>query len=112
MLLRIDYSKELRIGKIGVLLEDEYEKAIKEKIDCIKRYMPKILGISLLSQILTSFLFDAIVTGYLMMKYALDEFFSLGDFSASVNAIWKFFVQINAITNYVSRFNEHSIYID
>ena len=107
-----DHAKELRLGDIGKLLQAEYRETIDRKIQCTKKYARATLFFSLLSQLLTNYLFDALVTGYLIIRYAFDATFSLGDFSASINATWRLFVQFNEIFRYMANFNEHSLYVD
>lgn len=107
-----DYAKELRTGNVGEILANKFDAVTDEKIECVKRHAPKILKLSLALQLITGYMFDVSVTGYLIIRYAVDPTFSLGGFSASINVIWKLFVQINQMTNYVAGFKEHSIYAE
>ena len=107
-----DYAKELRRGGIAEHLRDEYNKTTDEKIACIKKFMGRIFGFSLLSTMLTDVLPSAGVTGYLIVRYIVDPTLSLGSFSASINACFKLYWTIDDIGNYLNYFNEHSLYIE
>ncbi len=107
-----DYAKELRQGGIAEHLSNEYNKTTDVKISCIKKYMGKIFGFSLISTMLTNVLPSAGVTGYLIIRYIVDPTLSLGSFSASINASFKLYWTIDDIGNYLNKFNEHSLYIE
>lgn len=107
-----NYAKEMRQGGIAEHLSNEYEKTTEVRLDCIKKYMWKTFWFSLLSAMLTSFMPQAGVTGYLIVRYLLDPTLSLGGFSASIAASFKLFWTIDDIGNYLNKFNEHSLYIE
>lgn len=46
-----EYAKELRMGNMGALLQEDYEQTAEEKIACAKKYAPKLIGISLASEL-------------------------------------------------------------
>ncbi|MBO5968537.1 MAG: ABC transporter ATP-binding protein [Clostridia bacterium] len=107
-----DYAKELRQGEIAEHLCHEYEKTTNAKVSCIKKYMRKLFGFSLISRLLTNVLPSAGVTGYLIVRYMVDPALSLGSFSASINASFKLYWTIGDIGNYINRFHDHSLYIE
>ena len=49
-----DYAKELRQGGIAEHLRNDYKTTTDTKITCIKKYMGKIFGLSLISTMLTN----------------------------------------------------------
>jgi ATP-binding cassette subfamily B protein len=81
-----DYAKELRQGGIAEHLMNDYKQTTHSKIVCIKKYMGKIFGLSLISSMLTNLLPSAGVTSYLIIRYIVDPTLSLGSFSASITA--------------------------
>ena len=107
-----DYSKELRQGGIAEHLRNDYKTTTDAKIACIKKYMGKIFGFSLISAMLTNVLPSAGVTSYLIVRYILDPTLSLGSFSASITASFKLYWTISDIGNYLNMFNEHSLYVE
>lgn len=107
-----DYAKELRQGEIAEHLRKQYSDATNDKIACIKKHTGKIFALSFISNLLTSTLPSAGVTGYLIIRYMLDPSLSLGSFSASINATFKLYWTIDDIGRYINRFNEHSLYIE
>lgn len=107
-----DYAKELRQGGIAEHLRNNYQTTTDEKISCIKKYMGRIFCFSLISTMLTNLLPHAGVTSYLIVRYILDPTLSLGSFSASITATFKLYWTLDDIGNYLSRFNEHSLYIE
>lgn len=82
------------------------------KITCIKKYMGKIFGFSLISTMLMNVLPSAGVTSYLIIRYIIDPALSLGSFSASITASFKLYWTIDDIGNHLNRFHEHSLYIE
>ena len=107
-----DYAKELRQGGIAEHLQNDYRKTTESKIICIKKYMGKIFGFTLLSTMLTSVLPSAGVTGYLIVRYVVDPTLSLGGFSASINACYKLYWRINGIVTHLNEFHKQSLYIE
>ena len=107
-----DYAKELRQGGIAEHLRNDYKTTTDRKITCIKKYMRKIFGFSLISTMLTNVLPSAGVTSYLIVRYIVDPTLSLGSFSASINASFKLYWTIDDIGNYLNKFHEHSLYIE
>ncbi len=107
-----DFAKELRMGDMVKILQDDFDKSMDQKISCAKKYAPGILIISLLSQLMTTYLFNIGIVGYLVVRYMLDSDFTLGGFSVGINATWKLFVQVSRIIDCFSRLNEDSVYAD
>lgn len=107
-----DYAKELRQGDIAEHLCSEYDRTTDGKISCIKKYMGKILRLSLVADVLVNELSSVGVTGYLIVRYIVDPTLSLGSFSASINATFKLYWTISDIANYINIFHEHSLYIE
>lgn len=107
-----DHAKELRQGEISEHLREEYRRTTDEKIACLRRHMGKIFVFGLMSMFLTSFLPYVGVTVYLLVRYIVDPALSLGGFSASINASMKLYWTIDDIGNYLTKFNDHSLYIE
>ena len=107
-----DYAKELRQGGIAEHLRNDYKTTTDTKITCIKKYMGKIFGWSLISTMLTDVLPSAGVTSYLIVRYIVDPTLSLGSFSASINASFKLYWTIDDIGNHFNKFHDHSLYIE
>lgn len=107
-----EYAKELRMGNMGALLQEDYEQTAEEKIACAKKYAPKLIGISLASELITSVLFNVGLLGYLMWRYLTDAAFTLGDFSVGISATWKLFMRVNQLIGFLAQFQEHSIYAE
>ena len=107
-----DYAKEIRQGGIAEHLRNDYKTTTETKIACIKKYMGRIFGVSLLSIMLTDLLPSAGVTSYLIVRYIVDPTLSLGSFSASINASFKLYWTIDDIGNHFNKFHDHSLYIE
>ena len=107
-----EYVKELRMGNMGALLQEDYDQTAEEKIACAKKYAPKLIGISLASELITSVLFNVGLLGYLMWRYLTDAAFTLGDFSVGISATWKLFMRVNQLIGFLAQFQEHSIYAE
>ncbi len=107
-----DHAKEVRQGNIAEHLKKDYSIQTERKIDVDKRYRGKLFVLSILSNFVSYLLFDMVVTCYLIVKYVKDTGFSLGNFSASLNAMWNIYSCSNQVINHLTKFNEHSIYIE
>ena len=107
-----DRAKELRQGKIAEYFRDELIKVNTEKTDCLKKHGKKIVGLSLLSSVLTDTVPTAGVTGYLILRFLLDPTLSLGTFSASIAASFKLYWELDEISRFLTVFNEHSLYVE
>ncbi len=107
-----DYAKELRQGGIAEHLRRDYKATTDAKIMCAKRFMGRILGLSLLSNLLTHVIPSAGVTGYLIVRYIVDPTLSLGAFSASVNASFKLYWKIDGVATQLNEMNKQSLYIE
>ncbi len=107
-----DHAKELRQGQIAERMREQYDEATEEKIACFEKFSGKLFVLSLLSSLFTNALPHAGVTGYLIARYLTDPTLSLGSFSASINATFKLYWTLDDIGNYVTKFNEHSLYVE
>lgn len=105
-----EYAMELRNCETSQLMRLMYQKAKKNEIDCVSRHASKLFLWTFVSQLTTGFLFDAVMTGYMIFRYALDATFTLGNFSAGINSIWKIFNQSNAVMRHIAILNEDNIY--
>lgn len=107
-----DYAKELRQGDIAEHLQSEYRRTSERKIACVKKYIPKIFGFSVLSALMSDSIPQLGTVGYLIVRYVTDPSLTLGSFSASLNASFKLFWTLQDIVEYLNLFNEHSLYIE
>ena len=107
-----NHAKELRQGRISQLLRRDYTEQNEKRIDVEKKYRGKLFWMALISDFLSYLLFDLVVTCYLIIRYVGDSGFSLGNFSASLNAMWSIYNNSNQIITKLTKFNEHSIYIE
>lgn len=107
-----EYAKELRQGEIADTMREHYGEATEEKVQCVKKYAGKMFWLSLAASLLTQTLPQAGITGYLIIRYVLDPSLSLGSFSASISATFKLYWTIDDIGNFLTKFHEHSLYIE
>ena len=107
-----DHAKEVRQGDISELLRRDYKEQTDKKIKVEKRFRGKLFAIGVFSEFVAYLLFDLVITCYLIVRYVKDSGFSLGNFSASLNAMWGIYSSSNQVINFLTKFNEHSIYIE
>lgn len=107
-----DYAKEIRQGDISEHLCDEYMSVLDDKIGVLNKYAKKLIPLALVSDLATNKLLDFGVMAYFIVQYAVNPKVSLGSFSAGLNAVFKLYWQLTDIANYVTRFNEHSLYVE
>lgn len=108
-----EYAKELRMGNMGALLQEDYEQTAEEKIACAKKYAPKLIGISLASELITSVLFNVGLLGYLMWRY-LDgcSLYARRFFGLESVRRGSLFMRVNQLIGFLAQFQEHSIYAE
>ena len=107
-----DHAKEVRQGEVSRLLREDYRQQNEKRIDVEKKYRGRLFAVSLSSEFVAYLLFDLAVTCYLIFRYVTDSGFSLGSFSAGFSAMWNIYSCSNQVINYLTQFNEHSIYIE
>ena len=107
-----NHAKELRQGNIAEFLRRDYTEQNEKRIEVEKKYRGKLFWLSLITDFLSNLLFDLVVTCYLVIRYVSDSGFSLGNFSASFNAMWSIYSNANQIIAKLTKFNEHSIFIE
>ena len=107
-----DHAKELRLGGMAETLIDRYGDATEEKIGIIRKYENRLMWLLLASHLLTSTVPQAGVVGYLVVRYVTDPTLTLGTLSASITATFKLYWTLDDIGNYLTKFNEHSLYIE
>ena len=107
-----DHAKEVRQGRIAELLQRDYREQNDKRIGVIKKFRGVQFWLSLISEFVAYLLFDLIVTCYLIVRYVRDPNFSLGNFSAGLNAMWSIYNSANEIIRVLTKFNEHSIFIE
>ena len=107
-----DYAKEIRQGDISSHLCNEYLSVLDDKIGVTDKYAKKLIPLNLISDLATNKLLDFGVMGYFVVQYAVNPNVSLGSFSAGLNAVFKLYWQLTDIANYVTKFNEHSLYVE
>ena len=107
-----DHQKELRQGGIAEHLREEYRKTTGTRVACIEKYAGKVLALSLVIGFLSDLIPHTAIVAYLVIRFLVDPGLSLGSFSASITATFKLFWTINDIGNYLTKFHEHSLYIE
>lgn len=107
-----DHQKELRQGGIAEHLQEEYQRTTGTRVACIEKYAGKVLALSLIIGFLSDLIPHTGIVAYLVIRFLVDPGLSLGSFSASITATFKLFWTINDIGNYLTKFHEHSLYIE
>ncbi|MBE6718516.1 MAG: ABC transporter ATP-binding protein [Ruminococcaceae bacterium] len=107
-----EYAKEIRQGNISEHLEEEYTAVLESKVSLIKRFAKKIVPLNVVSSLLTNKLLEFGVMGYLVVQYVVNPNVSLGSFSVGVTAVFNLYDRLTSITYFVTRFNEHSLYVE
>ena len=85
---------------------------LRRKNCLCKKICPKLIGISLASELITSVLFNVGLFGLSDGGYLTDIAFTLGDFSVGISATWKLFMRVNQLIGFLAQFQEHSIYAE
>ncbi len=107
-----DRAKELRQGQIADHFRKQLFEVNEERTECIRKHAKKTVGLSLINTILTETVPSAGVTGYLILRFLFDSTLSLGTFSASINASFKLYWELEEISTFLNVFGEHSLYVE
>lgn len=106
-----DYAKELRISNADKLLMDEYEENNQKMIDLQIKYGKKYFLIyGLGSQLISTATFFVIL--FYMAARLGEGAIAVGGFAATINVIWKIRGLFSDLVNRITRFPEHSLYIE
>ena len=106
-----EYAKEFRQGQIGARMREQYAEVTEEKISHIKRYARKLAALNMCSRFLMDTIPQVGVTVYMVVRLFTDPLLSLGAFSAAIAATLRLYWIINDIGNYITKFDEHGLYI-
>jgi len=106
-----DYSKELRVGKADDLLMSEYDENNQKMIDTDVKYGKKYflwygVGWELLGDITHFAILIYMVFG---LKNGTSQ---IGAFAAAVGVIWRIRWTLSSLSDVISRFVEHSLFIE
>ena len=107
-----DYAKEIRLSRVGEVLNREFDQSVDSLIGSVRRYGKKLFAIGTARSLSTSMLFDVGILLLLVYNMMVRQTITLGDFAASVGATWKLFWQINNLMDYLANFKEHSLYAE
>lgn len=108
----VDYAKEIRMGHAEDILVRDFDLSVKNIISTTKRYGLRMFLISFVRSFSTSMLFDVVILVLLVYKMMIEKSISLGDFAATIGAMWKLFWQINNLMDFFAKFKEHNLYAE
>lgn len=107
-----NYAKELRLSNAEDILVRDFDRSVRDIITIIKQYGRKMFLASFTRRFSLSMLFDVGVLILLVYKMMVEQSITLGDFGATLGAMWKLFWQINNLMDYLTKFKEHSLYAE
>lgn len=107
-----DYTKEIRMSNAEALLIRDFDFSVKSIIEVIKKYGKKMFIIGFARSFSLSALFDVAILILLVYKMMVENSISLGDFAATLGAMWKLFWQINNLMDFFAHFKEHNLYAE
>ena len=108
----VDYAKEIRMSDAEDILIRDFDLSVKNIISTTKHYGLKMFLISFIRSFSTSMLFDVVILVLLIYKIMIEKSISLGDFAATIGAMWKLFWQINNLMDFFAKFKEHNLYAE
>lgn len=77
-----------------------------------KRYSIKMFFVNFARSSSVSLMFDIGITLLLTYKIMVEKSVSLGDFAATIGAMWKLLWQLNTLLDYFAKFKENSLYTE
>ncbi len=107
-----EHAKEIRMSDAEDILERDFDSSVKSIIKSTKRYGLKMLLMSFVRSSFTSLLFDSAILLFLVYKIMIEKSITLGDFAATIGAMWKLFWQINNLMDFFANFKEHELYAE
>ena len=107
-----EYAQELRMSQASEILTKDFEEAIDKQADINKKYGKKLFFTGIIRDLSTSVLINAGILTFLVYKFMVETSISLGDFTASIAAIWTLFWQLNNLLEYFTKLKGHSLYAE
>lgn len=105
-----DYAKEIRMSEAEDLLSKNFDSAVESNISITKSYGNKLFFLNLTRTTFTAVMFDAVVTILLLYRIIVEKSITLGDFAATLGAMWNLLWTINNLLEYFAKFKEHKLY--
>ena len=105
-----DYAKEIRMSEAEDLLLKNFDSAVESNISITKSYGNKLFFLNLTRTTFTAVMFDAVVTILLLYRIIVEKSITLGDFAATLGAMWNLFWTLNNLMDYFAKFKEHKLY--
>lgn len=105
-----DYAKELRLSHVSDCVNREYEKYIGDRVNVIKKYGKKQIGLDFLNEVNS--------TGTYMVVIALTLYkltigaATLGGFTVIINANWSFRSSLVSFADTISNLPQQSAQIE
>lgn len=107
-----DHAKELRLSNADELLNKDFDAATEESANITAKYGKKFFLLNI-SWSTIYFLFENFaLTAYLTYKLMVQKTIHLGDFGASINALWNLYNNMYNMINKTAEFQKNSLYIE
>lgn len=107
-----DYAKEIRLSNVKGKLIQNFSDTNSTLVERIHYYGKKILGLSLLDQIGTNYMFLYGYVLYLMYLVLVKKNITYGDFIGLYNGVKNLSGTILEFGNSMTQFQKHSLYIE
>ena len=106
------YAKELKITNIKSVLLDHHQESFQKIISITKKYLKKIIGISLIDEFIMQILVHTGAALYITYKITVLGLIALGDYVALLSAVNSLTYDIYSFFNNLMNFNKQSLYIE
>lgn len=106
------YAKEIKITNIKNVLLGQHQESFNQIISISKKYLKKIIGISLIDEFIMQILVRTGAALYITYKITVLGLIALGDYVALLNAVNSLTYDIYSFFNNLMNFNKQSLYIE
>lgn len=106
-----EYAKETRFFRISDLLRVKFQKYGERKVTRYQENGRKITGLSVTSELVTTFVLHGVVVAYLVWRI-VNHLLTPGDFIALLLATSQFSGQLSGLGDQINNFYKNALYVD
>jgi len=105
-----EYAQEIRMSQVSEILTKDFEEAVDKQAEINGNYGKKLFFTGIIRDFSTSVVINAGIITLLIYKIMVEKSISIGDFAASLAAVWSLFWQLNNLLEYFTKLKGHSLY--
>ena len=106
------YAKEIRCTDISNAVFDNFRSCYFDLEKKVKIFGKKVITVEMISYLITSLIFDIFLLLYSTIQLVVYRDFTIGDYTAIINSVWKLYGNVNSIMSFLAKFKLHSEHLN